>query len=275
MLNYWLRKPNLVAYLFLVTALLAALGCGAAEQPTQAPPATAAPVATSAPSPTAVPQAIEPPSDGMMAGVEYAPTFAEYWKPPVEFYGQPVKGGTMRYIYEDPLEHANAWGASAGPADRMRVFTANHIVSEDPYESGQIVPDLARGWTQKADATGITFSFHDNIKWHQGEDFVCEDARFTIETWLTGNGITASAQKSNLAFIDLNTVQCLDDLTLEVGFKGPSAMALLGFAKSEAVIFNKAWFEAGGEEAMFQDVTQGTGPFMWEPGQTVGGTPAL
>ena len=47
-------------------------------------------------------------------------------------------------------------------------------------------------------------------------------------------------------------------------------MALLGFAKSEAVIFNKAWFEAGGEEAMFQDVTQGTGPFMWEPGQTVG-----
>jgi hypothetical protein len=164
MLNYWLRKPNLVAYLFLVTALLAALVCGAAEQPTQAPPATAAPVATSAPSPTAVPQAIEPPSDGMVAGAEYAPTFAEYWKPPVEFYGQPVKGGTMRYIYEDPLEHANAWGASAGPADRMRVFTANHIVSEDPYESGQIVPDLARGWTQKADATGITFSFHDNIK---------------------------------------------------------------------------------------------------------------
>jgi hypothetical protein len=52
------------------------------------------------------------------------PPFAEYWKPPTDSYGQPVRGGTLRWIYEDPLEHANAWGASAGPADRMRILTA-------------------------------------------------------------------------------------------------------------------------------------------------------
>src|SRR5919106_3603751 len=270
MMSHWLRNPAEFVFTLILVPLLFPLACGAAEQPTQAPEATAAPAATCAPAPTAMPQSTAPPSDDMMAGVEYAPTFAEYWTPPTEFYGQPVRGGTLRWIYEDPLEHGNAWGASAGPADRMRVLTANHIVSKNPYDAGQIVPDLAQGWTMAEDATSITFRFHDNIKWHQGEAFTCEDARFTIETWLTGEGITASAQAGNLSFVNLDTTECVDDLTLEVGFNGPSSVALLGFAKSEAIIFNKAWFERGGEEAMFQDISQGTGPFMWEPGQTVG-----
>jgi ABC-type transport system substrate-binding protein len=275
MFRHWFKKPNLGIYLPVILILVAPVACQTAAPPTEAPTATTAPTPTTAAvEPTAVPtmeaQATQPPGDRTMAAPQFAPPFTEYWKPPTDFYGQPVRGGTLRWIYEDPLEHANAWGASAGPADRMRILTANHIVSEDPYQDGEVIPDLAEGWTQKDDATGITFFFHDNIIWHQGEAFTCEDARFTIETWLTGNGITASAQKSNLDFVDLDTTKCLDNLTLEVGFKGPSAMALLGFAKSEAVIFNKAWFQAGGEEAMFQDVSQGTGPFMWEPGQRVG-----
>ena len=273
MLENWIRKPGLVAHFLLVTSLLIALGCGAAEQSTQAPPATAAPPAAQ---PTAMPQPTAPPAQEMTAGIEYAPSFAEYWQPPVEFYGQPVKGGTLRVIYEDPLEHANTWGASAGPATRFRLFTANHIVSENPYQAGQVVPDLAAGWTMAEDATSITFRFHDNITWHQGQAFACEDARFWIETMLTGEGVTASAQKSNLSFINLDTTKCVDDLTLEVGFNGPSAVALLAFARANAVVFNKEWFLANGEEAMFQDVSQGTGPFLWEPGQTVGvGHPAL
>jgi peptide/nickel transport system substrate-binding protein len=269
MMSHWLRNPAAIVFTLMLFTLLFLVDCGAAEQPTETPAATAAPPEAEA-QPTAMPQPTEPPAQEMMAGVEYAPSFAQYWQPPTEFYGQPVKGGTLRYIYEDPLEHANAWGASAGPADRMRVFTANHIVSENPYQAGQVIPDLAQGWTLAEDATSITFNFHDNIKWHQGEAFACEDARFTIETWLTGEGITASAQASNLSFVDLDATECVDDLTLDVGFLGPSAMALIAFAKSEAVIFNKAWFEAGGEEVMFQDISQGTGPFMWEPGQTVG-----
>jgi peptide/nickel transport system substrate-binding protein len=275
MFRRWFKKPNLVIYLPLILVWVAAVACQTAAPPTEAPTATTAPTPTTAAvEPTAVPtteaQATQPPGDRTMASPQFVPPFAEYWKPPTDFYGQPVRGGTLRWIYEDPLEHANAWGASAGPADRMRILTANHIVSENPYQDGEVIPDLAEGWTQKDDATGITFFFHDNITWHKGEAFTCEDARFTIETWLTGNGITASAQKSNLDFVDLDTTRCLDNLTLEVGFKGPSAMALLGFAKSEAVIFNKAWFQAGGEDAMFQDISQGTGPFKWEPGQRVG-----
>ncbi len=225
--------------------------------------------ATTAP-PTAMPAAVAKPDDGAMAGPVYAPSFASYWKPPTDFYGQPVRGGTLRHLYEDPLEHANVWGASGGQATRMRLYTDNHIVQENPYNAGEIVPDLAKGWTQKDDATGVTFFFHDNIKWHQGEAFVCEDARFWIETMLSGEGLTASRQKGNLGFIDIDAVKCLDDLTLEVGFQGPFGVWGLAFAKNNAVVFQKDWFLANGEDARFQDLSQGTGPFLWEEGQRVG-----
>jgi hypothetical protein len=55
-----------------------------------------------------------------------------------------------------------------------------------------------------------------------------------------------------------------------VRFKGPTSDPLLVFTNRRAVIFNKAWFEAGGEEAMFQDASVGTGAFRWAPGQKVG-----
>ena len=137
MVHQWFRKPYSAKYLSLILVVVAAVACGTAEQPTEPPTATTAPTPTTAAAestaaPTAMPQSTAPPSDEMMAGVEYAPAFAEYWKPPTDFYGQPVRGGTLRRIYEDPLEHANAWGASAGPADHMRRFTANHIVSKIP-----------------------------------------------------------------------------------------------------------------------------------------------
>ena len=173
-------------------------------------------------------------------------------------------------IYEDPLEHANSWGASTGSATRFRSATMNNIVSVDPYDNTKIIPDLAKGWTQEADGTGITFFFHDGIKWHNGADFTCEDARFTLQTWITGEGITASSMRGILSFVDLDNTECIDDLTLKVGFKQPTAYSLLAFSWTVGFIFNKAWFEAGGEEAMFNDVSVGTGAFMWAPGQEVG-----
>ena len=75
------------------------------EEPTAAPTATtAAPTkpantpAAAAPTsaPTGMPQATRPPGDVATVNPEMAPPFAEYWKPPVDFYGQPVRGGTLR-----------------------------------------------------------------------------------------------------------------------------------------------------------------------------------
>ena len=272
----WLGRPKAFLYApVLAVVALAAVACGAAA--TATPPPTTVPaepppaaMAEPAPEPTAVPAPMEEPADDMMAGPKQAPVFAEYWTPDTDFYGEPVYGGTLRINYEDPLEHANTWGASTGAATRYRGITMNRIVSDNPYDNTEIIPDLAKGWTLDEGVTGATFYFHDNITWHNGEPFVCEDARFTFETWITGSGITASSNKANFSFIDLDSTSCIDDLTLHIGYFGPTAPGLLALTRSTALMFNKKWFLEGGEEAMFQDVSIGTGPYIWREGQTVG-----
>jgi peptide/nickel transport system substrate-binding protein len=147
----------------------------------------------------------------------------------------------------------------------------NSLLQQDPYDANApMIPDLAYGWTVHEDAQGVTFFFREGIKWHNGAAFTCEDARFSFETMKTGEGLTASYMKAALTHIAEDSPMCLDDLSLEFRFKTPTAIPLLTISNPYALIFNKGWFEAGGEEAMFQDVSVGTGPFVWAPGQEVG-----
>ena len=273
MSNHWFRNfRGLVIAPIVGVLLLAAVACGAAATatpvPTVAPTAAPAPVEPMA-EPTAMPEVMAEPAGEMMAGPKYAPVFAEYWTPDTAFYGEPVYGGTLRINYEDPLEHANTWGASTGAATRLRGATHNRIVSDSPYDNTKIIPDLAKGWTIDDDVAGATFYLHDNVTWHNGEPFVCEDARFTFETWITGEGITASSNSANFSFLDIENSSCLDDHTLYLKYYGPTAPAMLALTRSTALMFNKKWFLENGEEAMFQDLSVGTGPYVWR-GTSVG-----
>ena len=274
MSNHWYRKfRGLVIAPIVGVLLLAAVACGAAATatpvPTVAPTAVPAPVETMA-EPTAMPEVMAEPAGDMMAGPKHAPAFAEFWTPDTAFYGEPVYGGTLRINYEDPLEHANTWGASTGAATRLRGAVHNRIVSDSPYDNTKIIPDLAKGWTIDDDVAGATFYLHDNVTWHNGEPFVCEDARFTFETWVTGEGITASSNGANFSFLDIENSSCLDDHTLYLKYYGPTAPAMLALTRSTALMFNKSWFLENGEDAMFQDLSVGTGPYVWQEGQSVG-----
>ena len=246
-----LRKMKLFAIAPLLLALAFAIACGSDEEE--------APAAAPAPAPPAA-----------APGAPVAAATPAYWNPPTGFYGDPVYGGTIRINYEDPLEHANLWGAHSGVTVRYRMPVMNSLVAEDPYEAGRIIPDLAASWTIPSDLLGVTLNLEEGVKWHNGDDFTCEDARFSIETMVTGNGITAPEMAGKLSNIDLGNSSCENDTTLKLAFTGPSATPLLPFTDRAFLIFNKAWFQAGGEDVMFNDVSVGTGPFKWEAGQSVG-----
>ena len=279
MVSHWFRKPYTVMPILVIWILALGVACGTSVQPTVAP-ADTQPRAPTVPAvtpaqppavPTAAPQAEIAPAGDEAAGPQYAPAFESYWNPPTAFYGEPVYGGTLRYIYEDPLEHANIWGARTGAALRYRIPTHNALIEDNPYDANApFIPDLASGWTVHDDLQGVTFFLREGVKWHNGADLTCEDARFSFETMVTGEGITASYMQNRLTDVDPELIECVDDLTLEFRFTAPSATPTLNFGKTEAVVFNKEWFLAGGEKAMFQDSSVGTGPFIWEPGQTVG-----
>ena len=170
MSNHWFKNPKALVFVPVLGVLaLAAVACGAAATATPVPTAapTAMPEAMAEPTampeamaePTAMPEAMAEPSGDMMAGPKVAPAFADYWTPDTSFYGEPVYGGTLRINYEDPLEHANTWGASTGAATRLRGATHNRIVSDSPYDNTKIIPDLAKGWTIDDDVAGATFYF--------------------------------------------------------------------------------------------------------------------
>ena len=303
MKRYRIGKPWPVVYSLVALSLLFLVACGSAtapvETPTQQPaaaaeqpaaPAAAAPAAAApaqqpaaaaqqpvAPAqqpvatPTTVAQAAVAVAGESVAGPKQAPSFESYWKPPTSFYGDPVYGGTIRINYEDPLEHANVWGARTGAAIRYRVPTHDTLIQDNPYEPGApFIPGLARGWTVDDDLQGVTFYLKDNIQWHDGSAFACEDARYSYEIMITEEGITGSYMKNRLTDVDLNQLECVDDSALKFRFTAPSAVPLLSFGNPAAMIFNKAWFQAGGEDAMFQDASLGTGPFTWAEGQSVG-----
>jgi hypothetical protein len=66
--------------------------------------------------PTAIPQATaaiaesttESTTESTMGEADHAPTFSQYWQPPTTVYGEPLEGGLLRIVYEDPLDHGNA-----------------------------------------------------------------------------------------------------------------------------------------------------------------------
>ena len=55
--------------------------------------------------------------------------------------------------------------------------------------------------------------------------------------------------KGKLPDVDVGAIECLDNFTLKFRFTKTSAVPLLGFANAAAMIFNKEWFQAGGEDA--------------------------
>ena len=297
MVSYWIRKPYAVVSILVILLLALGLACGSAAPEPKADSKAKAPAADKAKAPaaakaklpagdaakapavkkelptapTAVPKEVVAASSKEKGGPAYAPAFAEYWKPPTDYYGDVVTGGTIRINYEDPLEHANVWGAYSGVTLRMRALAHSNLIVGDPYDAGApLIPDLARGWTIDDDLQGVTFFLRDGVTWHNGEALTCEDVRFTYETFLTGEGLTLPYMKARLLHIDPSELACVDDNAIKFRFNASSAVPLLEFGRSQSLIFNKAWFEEGGEDAMFLDLSVGTGPFIWREGQEIG-----
>ena len=277
MYRRWLKqrfkKPaGLQCGLALLLMVLSAVACNAEPIATPVPTTVQARLPTATSEPTAVPESTaEPTTESTATPKDGAMAFDDYWNPPTDYYGEPVYGGTLRINYQDPLEHANAWSAAYGVTDMYRVPTGATLVMENPYDAyAPVVPDLAKGWEIHDSLDGVTFHFREGTTWHNGEPFVCEDARFSFETMITEEGITASYMQSRLAQVVVDEMTCLDDMTLEINFSGPTAIPLHSLSNRRALVFNKAWFQAGGEEAMFEDVTMGIGPYKWAEGQRVG-----
>lgn len=150
----------------------------------------------------------------------------------------------------------------AGATDMHSANVYNEIFETllDIDENNKIIPKLAE-YTQIDDVT-YEFKIKKGVKFHNGEELKANDVVFTIK-----RGIETPVLSSEYGIIDPDSVKALDDYTVTLKLKEPSAAFLATMTSITSFIVNeKAVKEAGDKHGMNP---VGTGPYKfvsWEKG---------
>ena len=153
--------------------------------------------------------------------------------------GQPVRGGTLSISFYADLE---------GAFDPNQVYWietrslnrnfADSLTDQDPA-SGEIVPWLADSWTVNSDASEYTFKLRKGVTFSDGTTLDAHAVKTAYD------GIVALGALSELGLIYLNGYRSstvLDDYTVRVAFKGPSAQFLQATSTTTLSILSPATY---------------------------------
>src|SRR5262249_24414646 len=125
---------------------------------------------------------------------------------------QPSKGGTIVWAVHEGMPdfdiHYQNTYIAAQPIGRLY----NGLLTFDVYDNEKIVGDLAEHWNVAPDGKQITFALRKGVKFHDGSDFTCADAKYSLEK------LADPKRASPLYVTIMETVyagaSCTDDFTL-------------------------------------------------------------
>jgi peptide/nickel transport system substrate-binding protein len=172
----------------------------------------------------------------------------------------PARGGTIIWAVHESMPHFDIHGDGSYILAQPVGPLYNGLLTFDLYDNEKIVGDLAERWEVAPDGKQITFALRQGVKFHDGSDFTCADAKYSIEkladpkrsypTWL---GILENVFVS---------ATCRDDFTLVMALKQPSAAILALLADAHTVMM-----KAGIAEQVDRKDPKflvGTGPFKYK-----------
>jgi peptide/nickel transport system substrate-binding protein len=113
-------------------------------------------------------------------------------------------------------------------------------------------PGLALEWTPNGDATLWEVKLRPDVTWHDGKSFTADDVIYTMRLM----GDEAHVGHASVANIRLGELKKVDDLTLQVPLKGPSARLFDSFVQQNTVIVQDGTTDYASPV--------GTGPFMFD-----------
>jgi peptide/nickel transport system substrate-binding protein len=136
----------------------------------------------------------------------------------------------------------------------------NGLLTFDLYDHEKIVGDLAERWEVAPDGKQITFALRTGVKFHDGSDFTCADAKYSLEK-------LADPKRSEPSLVAMmehvfHSATCRDDLTLIMALKQPSPAILAVLADGHTVMM-----KAGIAEQIDRKDPKflvGTGPFKFK-----------
>jgi peptide/nickel transport system substrate-binding protein len=173
---------------------------------------------------------------------------------------QPSKGGTIVWAVHEGMPdfdiHYQTTYIAAQPVGPIY----NGLLTLDVYDNEKIVGDLAERWEVAPDGKRITFALRKGVKFHDGSDFTCADAKYSLDK-------LADPKRANrylVAVLEKVYVgaTCTDDFTLVLDLKEPSAVILTMLAGTHAVMM-----KAGIAEQVDRKDPKflvGTGPFKYK-----------
>lgn len=122
----------------------------------------------------------------------------------------------------------------------------------------EVVSDLAESWEYTDDGKTLTFKLHENVKWHDGENFSAEDVKWTFDTIKSESGFASNSLK------DVKEINVIDENTIEFKLEEANS-GLLGYiAWMGTYIMPKHIYE--GTDWLTNEANQspiGTGPFKF------------
>ena len=136
----------------------------------------------------------------------------------------------------------------------------NGLLTFDVYHNEQIIGDLAERWDIAPDGKQITFALRQGVTFHDGSDFTCADAKYSLDK-LADPKRTSPALVAIMAEV-FDSATCTNDLTLVMQLKKPSAAILTLLAGAHTVMM-----QAGIAERVDRKdpkFLMGTGPFKFK-----------
>jgi peptide/nickel transport system substrate-binding protein len=178
---------------------------------------------------------------------------------PVYAADQPAKGGTILWAVHEGMPsfdiHAENSYILAQPVGPLY----NSLLTFDLYNNEKIVGDLAERWEVAPDGKQITFALRQGVKFHDGSDFTCTDAKYSLEK-------LADPKRASPTFVammdNVFSAACRDDFTLVMALKQPSPAILALLADAHTVMMKAGIAEqVGRKDPKF---LVGTGPFKYK-----------
>jgi len=179
---------------------------------------------------------------------------------PVSAAEKPDKGGIIVWAVHESMPsfdmHYDTSYILAQPVGPIY----NGLVTQDPYNNGKIVGDLAERWEISGDGKRITFFLHKGVKFHDGSDFSCADAQYTMDK-------LADRKRTHPTFVTVieevyDNSSCTDDYTLVVSLKRPSAALMTLLSGAHAAMMKKGIAET--VDRKDPKFLVGTGPFKFK-----------
>ena len=179
---------------------------------------------------------------------------------------KPIYGGILKYGYWVADNFDTHQKVSYSPVATLPVF--NQLVMFDiNYKETvpeTIIGDLADSWETSPNGTEITFHLYQGVKWHDGIPFTADDVIYSLDKMTDVNRSAISDW-----FPAYQSAEKIDDFTLKVYLKYPSAGFLLSLAQGESQI--QALHLAGTDDRSAAFLV-GTGPYIpeeYKPGSHI------